>query len=900
MPGKILKVKPFVPREAQGEPKQISRAEALRAFRETKPGAQKKEVVTDILGQKIKDVEEMISNKDDFEIVPKNNEDANDPLVQLTGGTDVVLSSTARRKFEDLIAVLSEDLSNSPTKSKALIFKEEASNVVQELFTILNLSSESSEDQLRPVQDSARSLLEDAVNKGTKAGIEPGDVSSILGMLNSDKSKSIKSTVDLINSVGLDKLIKKDSGFISKLKHSYGNLGGALASFVQNKVLALTTRPLDTLSESNVDPEVAQAVTDFKEDLFYNVESKIQSELEKKSSSLAFIRENDNGFVPEIMANLKNLFLASEDTVESAGREFTKLILAKTARISKAQKEEEQAKSKSKELKGAISKVNSGNPRVVVIPRDLIADNQEIRKQWYSDLVENSRQLVEKTHNYKNFDPTNEEFYNHIQKIFSGNTAIDVSKYLDPKELTLQNSTLSQKQFDALKNAVSKDNSTYGQINSSLFTELKDDQGKQISPKDLLDSLYHSLSRANEKAYGLKVQRAQEIVRIADLNEIDNDEKISQVLSKESEYFMYVDGDKKGLAESLKSSLDKVAKERKADAKYYQKFIEEINSRVIAPIMSKSSAISKTVLHALSHSMLDSEGNIHEEFKDAFGELHDEAKAKISAKKDQEQQVVDALKISLQERLRKKLESLTVSYDAVTSIITGPNLINLLYGSEGKETEVSKKLGIRLTSAEKEILDTSNDRTKTPYDLDKAKLERIKIITEKLLAIKNARLEGLNNTDTTTLNGYKNRSSNITKEYLTTVKNLISSLNADFNKVTTAEKDFDKYVELTGEDDVWELATGTHEHKGLIAGILDDLKEKVQYGIRAVLRSAGLHQEDNIKILASRLEKADADSELQGLPAILRTTLGNLLSTTVRKTEASPAKQVSAPTELAA
>lgn len=887
MSGKILEMKPIVPTEAQGEPKQISRAEALRAFRETKPGAQKKEVVTDILGQKIKDVEEMISNKDDFEIVPKNNEDANDPLVQLTGGTDVVLSSTARRKFEDLIAVLSEDLSNSPTKSKALIFKEEATNVVQQLFTILNLSSESSEDQLRPVQDSARRLLEEAVNNGTKAGIEPGDVFSILGMLNSDKSKSIKSTVDLINSVGLDKLIKKDSGFISKLKRSYGKLGGALASFVQNKVLALTTRPLDTLSETNVDEDVSKAVTDFKEDLFYNVESKIQSELEKKSSSLQFIRDDDKGFIPEFMANLKNLFLASEDTAESAGREFTKQILSKTARISKAQKEEEQAKAKSKELTAAISKASSENPRVVVIPKDLIADNQVIKDQWYKDLVENSRKLIDKPQ--ADHKPTSKEFFDYINKILPSSGSVDISGFI-PAGFDINPKTLNADQIRLIKNAITADSDAVASINLTGVNVLKSTADNDISPQDLVKAFKDKLEQDNKESFHEKVKRAKEIVTIAD-SRMTNPEKISKVLSRESEYFMYVNGDKKALAEGLKSSLDKVAKERKADAKYFQKFIEEINSKVIAPIMSKSSAISKTVLHALSHSMLDSEGNIHEEFKDAFGDLHEEAKAKIIAKKDQEQQVVDALKISLQERLSKKLESLSVKYHEVTRIITGADLINLLYDRDGKETDVSKKLGIRLSSAEKEILDTSNDRTKTPYDLDKAKLERIKIISEKLLAIKNAKLDGLDATNTTKLNSYKTSSSNITKDYLTSVKNLISSLKADFDKVTTAEKDLDKYVELAGEDDVWELATGTHEHKGLIAKILDDLKDKVQYGIRAVLRSAGLHQDDNIKILASRLEKADADSELQGIPAILRTTFGNLISTTVRKTEASPAKQ---------
>jgi hypothetical protein len=896
MPGKILEMKPIVPTEAQGEPKQISKADALRAFRESKPGAQKQEVVTDILGQKIKDVEEMISNKDEFEILPKSNEDANDPLVQLTGGTDVVLSSTARRKLEDLIAVLSEDLSNSPTKSKALIFKEEASNVVQQLFTILNLSSESSEDQLRPVQDSARRLLEEAVNNGTKSGIEPGDVFSILGMLNSDKSKSIKSTVDLINSVGLDKLIKKDSGFISKLKRSYGKLGGALASFVQNKVLALTTRPLDTLSETNVDEDVAKAVKDFKEDLFYNVESKIQSELEKRSSSLNFIRSEDSQYIPEFIANLKNLFLANEDTAESAGREFTKLILTKTARISRAQKEEEQAKAKAKELTAAISKASSENPRVVVIPKDLIAGNEAINKQWYDDLVANSRSIINKR--TADHDPTNKEFFEYIQKIFPDNQAVNITDLVPSTMVSMFPSTLNIEQIKKIKGAISP-TSVSSNISFSRGNELRDSRGNTIHPKYLLAAFRKKLAQDNEQSFLDKVRRAQEIVSIANGTASD-EEKIANVLSKESEYFMYVDSGKKGIAEGLKSSLDKLAKERKADAKYFQKFIEEINSKVIAPIMSKSSAISKTVLHALSHSMLDSEANFHEEFKDAFGDLHAEAKAKISAKKDQEQQVVDALKVSLQERLSKKLNSLSVGYQAITGIIKESDLISLLYDKDGNETDVSKKLGIRLSSAEKEILDTSNDRTKTPYDLDKAKLERIRIISEKLLAIKNAKLNNLNARDISKLNSYRNSSLSITKDYLTTVKNLLSSLKADFDKVTTAEKDLDKYVELAGEDDVWELATGTHEHKGLIAKILDDLKDKVQYGMRAVLRSAGLHQEDNIKILASRLEKADADSELQGIPAILRTTFGNLISTTTRKPEASATKEDSVLTQQAA
>jgi hypothetical protein len=897
MPGKILEMKPIVPTEAQGEPKQISKADALRAFRESKPGAQKQEVVTDILGQKIKDVEEMISNKDEFEILPKSNEDANDPLVQLTGGTDVVLSSTARRKLEDLIAVLSEDLSNSPTKSKALIFKEEASNVVQQLFTILNLSSESSEDQLRPVQDSARRLLEEAVNNGTKSGIEPGDVFSILGMLNSDKSKSIKSTVDLINSVGLDKLIKKDSGFISKLKRSYGKLGGALASFVQNKVLALTTRPLDTLSETNVDEDVAKAVKDFKEDLFYNVESKIQSELEKRSSSLNFIRTEDSQYIPEFMANLKNLFLANEDTAESAGREFTKLILTKTARISKAQKEEEQAKAKAKELTAAISKASSDNPRVVVIPKDLIAGNEAINEQWYKDLVESSRLIINKPP--ADHQPTSKEFFEYIQKIFPDDLAVDISKFI-PDTFDIEPKSLNADQIKKIKGAISADSNNVAQINLTGNSVLKNASGNTIHPKNLVAAFKKKLAQDNEQSFLDKVKRAKEIFTIANDSGKQDIEKIANVLSKESEYFMYVDSGKKGIAEGLKSSLDKLAKERKADAKYFQKFIEEINSKVIAPIMSKSSAISKTVLHALSHSMLDSEGNIHEEFKDAFGDLHAEAKAKISAKKDQEQQVVDALKVSLQERLSKKLNSLTVGYTQITGIINESELISLLYDKNGNETDVSKKLGIRLSSAEKEILDTSNDRTKTPYDLDKAKLERIRIISEKLLTIKNAKLDNLPAQDVNKLNSYKNNSSNITKDYLTTVKNLLSSLKADFDKVTTAEKDLDKYVELAGEDDVWELATGTHEHKGLISKILDDLKDKVQYGIRAVLRSAGLHQEDNMKILASRLEKADADSELQGIPAILRTTFGNLISTTTRKPEASATKEDSVLTQQAA
>jgi hypothetical protein len=508
------------------------------------------------------------------------------------------------------------------------------------------------------------------------------------------------------------------------------------------------------------------------------VESKIQSELEKRSSSLNFIRTEDSQYIPEFMANLKNLFLANEDTAESAGREFTKLILTKTARISKAQKEEEQAKAKAKELTAAISKASSENPRVVVIPKDLIAGNEAINEQWYKDLVESSRLIINKPPD--DHQPTNKEFFEYIQKIFpDNNQAVDITKFI-PDTFDISPKTLNTEQIKKIKGAINADSNNVAPINLTGNSELKDSSGNTIDPKDLLAAFKKKLAQDNEQSFLDKVKRANEIVTIANDSGKQDIEKIANVLSKESEYFMYVDSDKKAIAEGLKSSLDQLAKVRKADVKYFQKFIEEINSKVIAPIMSKSSAISKTVLHALSHSMLDSEGNIHEEFKDAFGDLHDEAKAKISAKKDQQQQVVDALKVSLQERLSKKLNSLTVGYTQITGIINESKLISLLYDKNGNETDVSKKLGIRLSSAEKEILDTSNDRTKTPYDLDKARLERIRIISEKLLAIKNAKLHNLSSQDSNILNSYKNNSSSITKDYLTTVKNLLSSLKADF------------------------------------------------------------------------------------------------------------------------
>lgn len=911
MPGKILEMKPLFANEAnqQEAPKQISKSDALKGYRETKPGSQKKEEVTSILEEQIKKVEEILDSKEDFAIVPKSDDDAKDALKELTGGVNVIISSKAKNRLEALMATLSDDLSNSSPKTKALIYKPEVAPIVANLFQLISVRSEDSEEMLKPLQSNARTLLEEAVRYGSGSNnIEFSDLNSVLSILGGNSTESVQGTINLINSQGLDKLIKSDSGFISKLSRSSGKLGKSLAQFVQNKVLALTTRHISLLGDSDIEPDTLKALETLKEDIFNKVETKLQEDLEKKSKSIEkALGSEGREFIDEFLAKIKAAYLTKADepeAVETNSREIGKLILQKHSRIRVEEAKVTEAKNKTNELTTAISRSGGDNPRTVRISKDLIGDNSTLKAAWYKDLVANAKLALIKLDDAVEIgqEDVASKLNALIEKTKKGTVSVSINELLDGISVI----DLTKDQLTVLTNAINSD----GTVNAKAKWEkdqgvTKSDGTTKITPKEILESIISKITKTKTAEADTNRKRATEIVGIDESGDTP-EVKLSKVLEKQPAWDLVVDKDRKDIAINLKKQLDETSKEAKQKAKDYKKFMEEVNKLVLVPMMSKASTISKTILHGLRESMTDEDGNIKDEFSEMFTDYAKAAKDEIEALANQAGDEVESAKLTALSKVKKALS------EAIGKFVPG---------ADKKEKDVASALGfgkattkenydalvalvnnaaardktkIKFDENEISLLDPSKDGT-NDFDRANNQFKRLILISKKLLALQQSQKnktfdkitdETVKSQLTTLLNSDFGKK--VSKDLESFLSNKQSGISGDVNNIENLEKKVEKYNDLrnAANDDIWDLATGDHEHKSLVSKILENLQKGVKEGVRAVLRATGLYHEDNVKILQERVDKMkdeqDSDDS-SGMPKILKATLTGLM-----KTDAAP------------
>ncbi len=914
MPGKILEMKPLFADAAnqQETPKQISKSDALKGYRETKPGSQKKEEVTSVLEEQIKKVEEILDSKEDFAIVPKSDDDAKDPLKELTGGVNVIVSSKAKNRFEALMATLSDDLSNSSPKTKALIYKPELAPVVANLFQLISVRSEDSEEMLKPLQSSARTLLEEAVRYGSGSNnIEFSDLNSVLSILGGNSTESVQGTINLINSQGLDKLIKSDSGFISKLSRSSGKLGKSLAQFVQNKVLALTTRHISLLGgDSDIDPETIKALETLKEDIFNKVETKLQEDLEKKSKSIEkALGSEGREFIDEFLAKIKAAYLTKSDepeAVETNSREIGKLILQKHSRIRVEEAKVTEAKNKTNELTTAISRSGGDNPRTVRISKDLIGDNSALKEAWYKDLVANAKLALTKLDDAVEISQKDvvEKLKVASDKTNKGSVSVSINDLL--KGLAIED--LNEEQIKIVSGAINSKGvidkkatwGTTGSGKSKTTIVVKTADGKtEVKPHEVLQAILDKITETKTAEADTNRKRATEIVGIDDSSDT-TEVKLAKVLEKQPAWDLVVDKDRKDIANNLKKQLDETSKEAKQKAKDYKKFMEEVNRLVLVPMMSKASTISKTILHGLKESMTDEDGNIKDEFSEMFTDYAKAAKDEIEALANQAGDEVESAKLTALSKVKKALT------EAIGKFVPGADKKEKDVASAlglGKATTkenydalialvnnaaISEKTKITFSENEKSLLDPSKDGTN---DFDKAnnQFKRLILISKKLLALQQAQKNktfdkiadsGLKSQLTDLLSSDFGKK--VSKDLESFLSNKQSGISGDVNNIENLEKKVEKYNDLrnAANDDIWDLATGDHEHKSLVSKILENLQKGVKEGVRAVLRATGLYHEDNVKILQERVDKMKEEQDSDdssGMPKILKATLTGLM-----------------------
>jgi hypothetical protein len=870
-----------------------TKAEAVKYFRDTKPTAQKKESAVDSLEQRMQEVEGLKTSSD-YQLVPKEDTDTQDPLEHLIGGYNVVFTSKAKKAWQDVIYALEDDLNSSHPKSRALIYKPESAKIVATLFELIGLKSEDGDEYLAPVQREARNLLESAVANGSSmAGVDPYSRDCVLRMLSANKSEAIRGTVDLIRSEGLDKLAKRDSGFIGKLTRSNGKLGRGLAEFVFNKIKALTSRPLDMTADSDIQEDARLEIQSLKTELFETTFTKIKEEFDKKKTQIKDLKDEDADFVEEFEKRARTAFMAQEvDEAEAASRELTGLVVSKVARIQDATAAIQTAT----ELRAALGS-SPKYPQSINIPKEVInglKDNAALKQAWYNQVVANAQHVITVTPSISTVTISKKQIIDRLEQMRAkaGNSSVPLDDFIitngthnPTNNVKSKSLSLTEDDIKTLVTAVASDGSYTTRNwpqNSSLATG-------SINHKDVFDAICYKIKEEIVLENTTRTQKARTINAVSQDASLSPDQKIDKVLADESSWNFTLDTSdttSKDLAANIKSKLEDYKRVKEADKKYYSRFMEDMNRYVFASIMTKAGTVNETLRYALENSMITDDSALREEFKDSFNSLADSAKQAVSNKAAQVRNDLEAMKNSVTVHVNTTL----------TSILTGLGASNYAdfiakLGQGSNEDVALTKLSEALTAAgsslgtrDKEFLDASSDSYLSSFDLARRRIERVNLISNKLLDLRTKNEKGVigriaNPTNKTTAQNFINSCtilSSLTKPQIDTIKAKYDAVRTYFfsriEKLETDSKSLSE-IESKANEDVWELLTDGEAEKGPIKTILANLAQGVQDGLAALLRSLGLYNGDNISRLKQRVDAIDQESENKGFAQAMQKAL---------------------------
>jgi hypothetical protein len=914
MTAKVIDIKSIIPDANSGKATQPStKAEALKYFRETKPSAEKKSAVIDTVEEQIKLVDSLES-EGDFKVLPKDESEAGSGLSELLGNVNVTFSPKAKKAWLDVISTLSDNLRNSEPKSKALIFKPEGTKIVETLFQLISIKSEDDDENLSPVQRQARDLLMDALNSSPSGSIDISSRDYMVGMISGNPKESIRATVDLIRSESLNKLTKKDSGFIANVGGSYGKLGKALSNFVFNKIQALTTRPLSMTEDDDSLGDVKDEISTFKDDVFQETANGIREDFEKQKARLK-LKSEDEDFVEKFLDLAKNVFIAVDpSSAEEESIKLTKLMTEKTSRVLDATATIEASDATRNLLTKAINSASS-RESIVDIDRKYIDQDPSkkdvLNKAWYDQIVTESTKITNNIVTMSS-DPTRAELQKLIEdlanKSKSSSGTVEIKSYL-PANHSLKNTNLNEEQLmEILKKAIDPD----GKIIPAADFTTKVKGALQDNASDYASAIIQKLKDDNNAKNIESIKKADLIVAIEANGSLSSDQKINLVLNggtynrngnnctveAQGSWKMLVSSSSKSNVEIIRANVDAVKTQAKKDKEYYSKFLENMNKSIFVPIMSKASTISATLLNALKDSMSDENGNLKEEFKESFSGLHDAAKARIDAKAKQAKSDLETLELSAQSSVIKSRDQALISlgsynnFNSFIQKVTGVNsgttarlmsdFIEKFKRSEGNKT------GVNLSESEIQTLEASFDSSLTPFELARKELERIQIISSKILQLKQALsrkpdlITSLTSQTHKTYFNLVNSSSflnSLTDSNIKAIGTQLTKLKTDyFKKIDDLKKQSDTLEALVTKSDIWELLTDNDVDKSAIRDIIRDLQNGLKDSLKSILRSLGLMTPENMESLKKRVDAIDPGTEQTGFLAPLQSALVGITS----------------------
>jgi hypothetical protein len=637
--------------------------------------------------------------------------------------------------------------------------------------------------------------------------------------------------------------------------------------------------------DSDIKEEVRSEIQSLKVDLFDTTFQKIHEEFEKKKAQIKDLKTEDVDFITEFEKEARAVFTATDiDSAESASHRLTALIVGKVARVQDAAAAIQTAA----DLKTALSSTPK-QPKPISIPKKVIdglKNNTTLRQAWYADVLAAAQNVILTTPvNASSVTLSQKQIVARLEQMITraGNGSASLNHFIIPSSpLTATSIVLNKKEIQTLIEAV--DNTgTYSTKNwpngSSLIPT--------VSHKDVYDAIVDKIKEEIVQENVKKLAKANAIDTI-DGSALSLNDKMDKVLNGdpaiphltgESTWDFILDPSStasKAAAAEIKSKLDEYKKAMETDKRYYGRFVEDMNKYVFSSIMTNAGTINETIRHALENSMITDDGSLREEFKDSFSSLTQSAKDAITDKVAQIRNDLEATKRSATVQIGAALTSMltpfATSYSVfITGLGAGPN-------EDVALTRLSETLtaaGASLGTKEKEILDASQDSYLSAFDLARRQIERVNLITNRLLDLKTKNDKGAiakisDPASKAMVQGFISGCTilpGLTKAQVDSVKAKYDGVKMNFinkiDKLETESKALEE-IESKANGDIWELLTDNDVEKGPIKGILSGLTQALQDGLAALLRSLGLYNGNNVNQLKQRVDAIDQGEENKG------------------------------------
>lgn len=847
---------------------------------------QSKEDLVDALEKRIDKIKGF--DQDDLDVQASEDKGEFDFLI--SSSDDATVSAKAKNELAALVATLSDNLQTSRSPSTSLVFRKDSSDLMDLLIGTLSAKSSATEDNLKYVQSEVRSLITESLSRGKAASsIDAASMDYVTKMFSSDASTSTKATLNLIRQVGLSKLTKPNSGFLGALSRSYGSLGKQLASFVENKVKDITTKPIDLSTESSedLDEGIRNDITEMKREIFDDVFNKIEEKFNKLSSKK--VRPEDKGFLDEYKSIAQNLYTAKS---REKAEEFAKELVKKLAEISTRGQEKANIEQGAKDLARDIARQgNAKDERYIPVSMKVLKQaSGKLTDDVKAKLAElyKEQTKTEASEATQNKEVNKEDLDGKLDALIKKAGSSDDSKEIKIGDRTFN---LSSKQLKDLKASIRKD----GQLNKgkSTFDALKvkptDTDGKEVTKQELLDSIRTELQSVKDKDVASKQTEADRVAGLGNDEIIDTARVVYLPLSRESSQ------ESKDLASTIESMLGGIREDAKKDKKYYEGFLKTINREVLTPILTKAPTIAKTNAAGLMASIIDESGALNEEFfADSFQEFTDAAQRDFEGLTESLLSQREGLERTAAKSLETTYNRGIVNEVSITGIRSNSDFISKLakvFDSGTSNADVfeaikerANQFNIDISSDEdQELLDASKDANLSGYDQLVREFKRTKLLAKITEGLNKYSIpSSKNGAERAELQAVKDRLeseglTSLNRERLNKVNNYYSKVETKFvGEIDGLTKQIDVISGKTGTEP-WEMR---EEFDGTpppaINKILTELETRVKSGLKQILGSLGLLQDSMVETLRDKVGSIDEDTANSALLNTIHTQLVSL------------------------